>query len=158
MPSFVLDKEVCVQFMRYKILKLMTGWRCHMIVTLLLKISGSSWGACGCSFPNWKRKRSCWILNMIELRGEYVEEILLNERDSNNISRETNLMNVLEPVYSVPKELNINISILRINQLNVSVRQDQLLNNFLERHRIIFQSFDSTRPTHTAKLDWLKRR
>ena len=90
---------------------------------------------------------------MIELGGKYVEEILLNERDSNNISRETNLMNVLEPVYSVPKELNINISILRINQLNVSVRQDRLLNNFLERHRIIFQSFDSTRPTHTAKLD-----
>ena len=67
---------------------------------------------------------------MIELGGKYVEEILLNERDSNNISRETNLMNVLEPVYSVPKELNISISILRINQLNVSVRQDRLLNNF----------------------------
>ena len=75
---------------------------------------------------------------MIELRGEYVEEILLNERDSNNISRETNLMNVLEPVYSVPKELNINISVLRINQLNVSVRQDRLLNNFLKGIELYF--------------------
>ena len=42
-------------------------------------------------------------------------------------------MNALELTYYVPKELNVSISVLR---MNVSVEQDQLLNDFLVTGKI----------------------